>query len=237
MDDESVAKSAIDPSVRPILRAGAVCGFVVVAGYLATFPLYAWVGAPPSTGLVAQLEYFGARATGWWIIAGLMVATDLLLLPFFLAIYHALKGVGHHLMMLAVSCIALFVAVDVAITWTAHSTLIAGGTQYVAATSAAAKAAVLAGVAYPSAVLDTPIAGFGAIVLPSLGILLAGLAMRRGAFGKPAVYLALITGVTAFVFMGSYVAPALEPLRIVNALLVTAWYVLAAIGLLRLARR
>jgi len=236
MDDVRAASAELDPDDRRILRAGAICAFAVVAGYLATFPLYAWVGAPPSTGVVDQLDYFGAHAQGWWIIASLMVITDLLLLPLFLALYQALKGIGRHLVLLAFACIALFVAFDVAVTWTAHAVLIASGTQYAAATSAAAKTALVAGAAYPSAVLDSPVAGFGAIVMPSLAILLTGLAMLRGVFGKPAAYLALAAGMTAFAFMGSYAFDSLSPLKIVNALLVTAWYVVAGVGLYRMGR-
>lgn len=236
MDDETVVPAGIDTGTKWILRTGAICAFAVVAGYLATFPLYAWVGIPPSTGIEAQLD-FGSHADGWWIIACLMVVTDILLLPLFLALYQALKETGRYLMRLGVACIGLFVALDIAITWTAHSVLIAGGTEYAAATSDAARAAVAASAAYPSAVLESPVAGLCAIVLPSLGILLAGLVMLQGVFNKPTAYLALAAGATAFAFMGSYVFEALSALRIVNALLVTAWYGFAGAGLLRLGRQ
>jgi hypothetical protein len=237
MDNETVVPAGIDPDSKWILRTGAICAFTVVAGYLATFPLYAWVGIPQSAGIEAQLEYFGAHAGGWWAITWLMVVTDLLLLPLFLALYRALKGVGRDLMLLAIACIGLFVAVDLAVTWTAFSTLIVAGTEYAAATSLAARAASAARAAYPSAILESPLAGACAIVIPSLGILLAGLVMLRGVFNKPTAYLALATGVTAFAYMGSYVVEALSPLRIVNALLVTVWYALAGIQLYRLGQR
>ena len=237
MDAETVVTAGADPESKWILRTGAICAFAVVAGYLATFPLYAWVGTPPSAGIEAQLEYFGSHAGGWWAIAWLMIVTDLLLLPLFLALYRALKGVGRDLMLLAVACIGLFVALDMAVTWTAHSVLISSGTAFTAATSGAAKAALAASAAYPSAILESPVAGTLAIVMPSLGILLTGLVMLRGGFSKPTAYLALATGVTAIAFMGSYVVEALSPLRIVNALLVTVWYALAGIRLYRLGQR
>lgn len=236
MDDEAAVPAGVDPESTWTLRAGAICAFAVVVGYLATFPLYAWVGTPPA-GVEAQLAYFGSHAGGWWAIAWLMIVTDLMLLPLFLALYRALKGVGRDLMLLAMACVALFVAVDVAVTWTAHSALITGGTKYAAATSDAAKQALVASAAYPSAVLESPVAAVGAIVLPSLAILLVGVAMLRGAFGRLTAYWALATGVTAFVFMGSYVVEALAPLRIVNALLAMVWYALAGVGLLRLGRK
>jgi len=237
MDAETVVTAGADPESKWIIRTGAICAFAVVAGYLATFPLYAWVGTPPSAGIEAQLEYFGSHASGWWLIACLMLVTDLLLLPLFLALYRALKGAGQDLMLLAVACIGLFVALDFAITWAAHSVLIASGTEYAAATSGATKAALLAGAAYASAVLDSPVAGAGAIVMPSFGILLAGLVMLRGVFNKPTAYLGLAAGVTAIAFMGSYVVEALSPLRIVNAVLVMVWYALVGVRLYALGRR
>jgi hypothetical protein len=236
MDAALAMPVAADPESRWILRAGAVSGFAVVAGYLATFPLYAWVGEPPAAGVEARLAYFGSHAGGWWAITWLMVSTDLLLLPLFLALYRALKGLGRDLMLLASVCIGLFVAWDLAVTWTAHSVLIAGGTEYAAASSDAARAALVASASYPAAILDSPLAGASAIVLPSLGILLAGLVMLRGVFGKLTVYVALATGATALVFMGSYAVDALSWFRIANAVLATVWYALAAVRLSRLGR-
>lgn len=55
-----------------IFRIGAISALLVLVGYIATFPVYAWVGNPPKSGIDAQLTYFAANATGWWIITGLM---------------------------------------------------------------------------------------------------------------------------------------------------------------------
>lgn len=75
------------------------------------------------------------------------------------------------------------------------------------------------------------------MVVLSLGILLAGLVMLRGIFNKPAAYLALAVGVTAFAFMGSYLVGALTPPYVINALLATVWYALAGFRLYRLDQR
>lgn len=238
MDIKTPTSAATDPESKWTYRVSAYCAFAVVAGYLATFPLYARVGVPPSSGLEAQLEYFGSRATGWWIIAGIMIVTDLLLLPLFLGLFKALKGLGRDLLLsLATSSIVLFVAFDIAVTWISHSVLITSGSKYVLSNSIVTKAQLLASAAFPSAVLDSPVAGFGAIVFPSLGIFLAGIVMLRGIFGRTTAYLAVAAGVTALLFMFSYVVPALSPLRIINALLVTFWYLLAGIRLHKLSQQ
>lgn len=69
----------------------------------------------------------------------------------------------------------LFVILDLAVTWTAYSTMIISGVRYGAATSEAQRAALAAAAAYPSAILDSPLLGTYAILIPSLGILFAGL--------------------------------------------------------------
>lgn len=139
-------------------------------------------------------------------------------------------------MMMAVGCIGLFVVFDIVITWAAHSVMIASGTQYVDAASDAARSTLVASAAFPSAILESPLAGFGAILVPSLGIFLAGIAMLRGVFGKTAVYLAMAAGVTAFAFMLTYVFETLPSLRVVNALIVTIWYLIVGIRLYGLSR-
>lgn len=237
MDSETPGTEKVDMQNGWIIRTGAISAFAVVVGYLVTFPLYAMVGEPPMTGIEAQLEYFGSHAGGWWVITGLMIVSDFLLLPLFLALYWTLKAVGRDLMLLAIACIGLFVALDLAVTWTSYSVLIVAGSDYVAAGSSTAKVAIAASAAYPAAILRSPMAGMYATTVPALGILLTGLVMLRGVFNKPTAYVALTAGVAGIAFMSSYVVEALAPLRYINALLMTAAYVLAGIRLYRFGWR
>jgi hypothetical protein len=75
---------AVNSEGKWLLRVGGISAFVLVIGYLLTFPIYAWVGDAPPNAVEAQLNYFAEHATGWWAILGLMVFTDLLLVPVFL---------------------------------------------------------------------------------------------------------------------------------------------------------
>jgi hypothetical protein len=229
--------TAVDPDGKWLYRVGGISAFVLVIGYLLTFPVYAWVGDAPPNGVEAQLIYFAEHATGWWVILGLMVFTDLLLVPIFLALYLALKGVNRNVMLLAIACIGLFVALDLGVTWTAYSALITSGGNYAAATTDAQRAIFVAAAGYPSAMLDSPLGGTYSILFPSLAILLAGLVMRRGIFNKTTVYLALAAGITGIVFMGSYVADALYVVRIINALLAMVWYFFVGYRLYRLGQQ
>ncbi len=225
-----------DSEGRPTFRLGGIAALVLFAGYLATFPVYAAVGDAPPSGVEARLAYFARHAPGWWTILGLMVATDLLYVPVFLSLYHALKGISRAGMQLAAAAMGLFVALDLALTWTSYGRLIASGVKYGAATEAQ-RGVLVAAAGSASAVLDSPLLGVFAILVPSIGYFITGLVMRRGVFGRTTAWLALGTGATGILFMGSYVVGSLGVLRIVSALLATVWYAFVGVGLLRLGRR
>jgi hypothetical protein len=236
MTAQNTMAGAVDPDGKWLYRVGGISAFVLVVGYLLTFPVYAWVGDAPPSGVEAQLVYFAEHATGWWVILGLMVFTDLLWVPIFLSLYQALKRVNRNVMLLAIACAGLFVALDLAVTWTAYSTLIISGANYAAATTDAQRAVFVAAGSYPSAILESPLSGVYAILIPSLGSLLTGLVMLRGVFNKTTAYLALAAGIAGIVFMGSYVVGALDVFRIINALLATVWYGFVGYRLYRLGR-
>ena len=236
MTAQNTISGAVDPDGKWLYRLGGISAFVLVVGYLLTFPVYAWVGDAPPSGVEAQLVYFAEHATGWWVILGLMVFTDLLWVPVFLSLYQALKGVNRNVMLLAIACAGLFVALDLAVTWIAYSALITSGANYAAATTDAHRAVFVAAASYPSAILDSPLSGVYAILIPSLGTLLTGLVMLRGIFNKTTAYLALAAGITGILFMGSYVVGALDVFRIINALLATVWYGFVGYRLYRLGR-
>jgi hypothetical protein len=216
---------------------GSISAFVLVIGYLLTFPLYAWVGNAPSSGIETKLIYFAEHAAGWWAILGLMVFTDLLLIPIFLSLYQALKKISINGMLLAAACEGLFVILDLAITWMAYSALITSGGNYAAATTNAQRELFIADAGYPSAMLASPLLRIYAIVLPSLGTLFTGLVMIRSIFNKPTAYLALAVGVSGIIYLGSYVISGLDIVRIINALLVTVWYAFVGYNLFRLGQR
>ena len=228
---------AVDPDGKWMYRVGGIAALILVIGYFLTFPVYGSVGFYPD-GDEARLAYFAKNATGWWIITGLMVVTDLLIVPVFLALYQALKGISRNAMLLALACEGLFVAVDLAVTWTAHSSLLTLGSNYVAATSDAQRATLVAAAGYPSTMLDSPLGGIYAILIPALGILLTAPVMSKGIFGKSTVYLGWAVGISGIVAGMSPIFPgALSAMPIINALLVMVWYLFVGLRLYRLGRQ
>jgi hypothetical protein len=237
MNTQDRSVSAVDPEGKWLYRVGGIAAIVLVVGYFLTFPIYFYVGDQPASGVEAQLVYFSEHATGWWAIAFLMVFTDLLLVPIFFGIYMALKHINKGLMLVALAFKAfLFVILDLAVTWTAFSTVISTGVSYGAATTDAQRAALVAAAAYPSAILSSPLSGTYAIVIPSLGVLFAGLVMLKGVFNRATAYIAVVTGLTGILWMGSFFIDGLGVVRIVNALLAMVFYLLVGVRLYRLGR-
>lgn len=226
----------VDADGRWIYRAGGLSALVLGIGYLLTIPLMiAYAGGFPPPGTEARLSFFAEHAAGWWANTALMVSTDLLYVPVFLAVYQALKGINKYLMLLALSCAGLFVALDLAVTWTALPSLIMLGGDYAAATSDAQRAIIVAAAGYPSAINDSPLSGIYAELIPALGLLLASLVMRRGIFNKALAYVGVIAGISGILSgIGPLFFSDLETAKYINALLATIWFLLVGWRLYKL---
>jgi hypothetical protein len=237
MNAQNVRANSVDPEGKWLYRVGGIAAIVLVVGYFVSIAIYAWVGDQPASGVDAQLAYFADQAAGWWAIVLLMVFTDLLLVPIFFGLYLALKHINKGLMLVALTFTAfLFVILDLAVTWTAFSTMIIAGTEYVAATTEAQRAALAAAAAYPSAIVISPLAGTYAIVFPALGVLFASLVMLKGVFNKATAYIGVAMGLTGVLWMGSFFIDGLAVLRYINAMLAAVFYLLVGIRLYRLSR-
>lgn len=229
----------VDSDGRWIYRVGGLSGIILGIGYLLTIPVTTlYAGGFPPLGAEARLAFFAEHTAGWWAVTALMVFTDLLYVPVFLALYHALKSFNKYLMLLAFACAGLFVVLDLAVTWTAFPSLIILGGNYAAATSDAQRAIIVAAAGYPSAIIDSPLAGIYAILFPGLGELLAGLAMRKGIFSKALAYTGIIAGVCGILAgIGPIFIRDLEAAQYINASLAMLWFFFAGLTLYRLSRQ
>ena len=233
-----IAQSTVDPHGKWIYRVGGLFAIFLGIGYLLTFPVITYAGGFPPSGIEAQLAFFAEHASGWWALTGLMVFTDLLYVPIFLALFQALKGINKYMMALAIACAGLFVALDLAVTWTAYSSLIIFGGNYAAATSDVQRATIVAAAGYPSAINDSPLLGIYIIFIPALGLLLVSLVMRRGIFHKALAYLGVIAGIFGILAgIGPLFISELETAQKVNAGLAMIWFFLVGFKLYRLSRQ
>jgi len=213
-----------------LYRLGGISALVIGTAYVATVGLYAQVGSPPSGG-EASLVYFAGKTTVWWAILGLSVATDVLYIPVALSLYFALKDVNWNAMLVATALVALFVVLDLAVTWSNFASLIVLSGDYAAAANDAQRAADVAAASYASAVLTSPLERVYAIVILSSGILVIGLVMLKGVFRKTTAYLGLLTGVLGIVSLAG-----LGVTIIANALCATVWILLVGYRLYQLGR-
>ncbi len=227
----------VAPDGKSLYRVGGVSALVLGIGYVVIIALYVHVGAPPS-GTEAWLTYLAGHRTTWWAIVGLSVLTDFLFLPVTLALYLALKGMNRSVMLLATTCVGLFVVVDLAVTWTNYAALITLSGNYTAATNDAQRAVIVAAAHYPSAVLQSSLVGVYVILVPSVGFLLTGLVMLKGIFSKGTAYLALIAGILGIVsVVGPILVSALSLTVIIASVFTTVWVLFVGYRLYRLGHQ
>ena len=227
---EERAADTVGPGQKQWYRVGAVAALSLGIGYIIIFPLYAYVGPPPSGG-DAWFKYLPGKTTVWWVIVGISVFTDFLFVPLALALYLALKGRNRNAMLLAVALVGLFVVRDLAVTWSHYASILALYGKYLTATDDVQRAGFLAAANYGSAMLTSPVEIVYAIVTLSFGILLIGFVMLGGVFNKITAYLGIATGI-----LGIASLTRLSLAIIGNALLATAWLFLAGYRLYRLAQ-
>lgn len=234
MSAKTMSVNAVDPEGTGLYRVGGISALLLGLAYIATIPLYASVGAPPSGG-EARLHYLVGKTTVWWAILGLSVLTDVLFVPVALALYLALKGVNRNAMLIATAFVGLFVVLDLAVTWPNYAALISLSGNYAAATTAAERAIYVAAANYASAVLTSSLEAIYSILVLSLGILLVGLVMLKGIFGKSTAYVGVLTGILGIVAaVGPFFVSALSVTIIMTAVLTTAWVLLVGFRLYRL---
>ncbi len=199
--------------------------------YAVIIGLYLPMGAPPS-GCAARLAFVAGNTTSWWGILALSVVTDLLFVPVALALYVALKNHGRNAMLLATACVALFVVLDLAITWTNYAAIISLSGKYARAVSETQKMAIVTAAGYPCTVLESGLLFVYNTLTLSVGILITGAVMLRETFSRSAAYLGLATGILGIVsVVGPLFVSALSVVIVLTSILTTAWLLFAGYGL------
>ena len=183
MDTSYAAEGPHGVSPAWMLRIGGVAALLLAAGYVATIPLFAAAGVPPS-GAQARLDYHATTAAAWWAIVALSVLTDLLFIPVSIALYTALRRSSESAMLLATVFTLLFVVLDLSRDLAQLHIAITLSQQYATATTVDQRAILVAAAGYPSAVLSSPLQSIDSILTLSIGILVTGLVILRGAFGR-----------------------------------------------------
>lgn len=212
-----------DQDRKWLFQIGGVSGIALGVGYIAIIAMYVPIGAPPK-GVVERLAYLSAHTTAWWWILGLSVVTDLLFLPLALSLYEGLKDVSRSMMLLATAFVALFVFLDLAITWTNWAALITLSNKYTVAVNSAEKSAIVAMAQYPVMVLQSGLLFVYNSLTLAIGLFLIGIVMLKSGFGKASAYLGIATGALGIIaVVGSFFVRFLDSLIILVSLLMMIW--------------
>ena len=237
MSAQKIMINEIDSDWKWLYRVGGISALVLGIGYIIIIALYVPVGAPPS-GAEARLMYLAGKTTLWWSILGLSVLTDFLFVPVAFSLYFALKGINKKVMLLATSCVGLFVVLDLTITWTNYASLITLSSNYAAATNETERAVFVTAAIYPSILLESNLLFVYNTLTLSVGILMTGLVMLRGVFSKSTAYVGLITGILGMVaVVGPFLVTALGAAIIIASILTTIWVLFAGYRLYRLGQQ
>jgi hypothetical protein len=236
MSEEEPIAYAPDPGWKRMYRWGAISAFALVVGYLIITALYIPVYPVPDTGQ-AMLEYLNGKTSVWWAIMGVSALTDFLYALVALSLYQALKGINRDAMVVATGFMALFVVLELAISWPNYAALLTLSEGYAAATTDLQRATYVAAATYSTAVLNSTVPKVYAILLPALGTLGIGLVMRKGIFNKAAAILGVIVGVLGILsVVGPLLTSALDATIILTSLLTTVWFLLVGLRLYKLGR-
>ena len=87
-------------------------------------------------------------------------------------------------------------------------------------------------------IIDSPLLGIYAILIPALGLLLVSLVMRKGIFNTALAYLGVVAGISGILAgVGPLFISHLETAQKINAGLSTIWFFVAGWQLYRLGRQ
>lgn len=211
-----------------LYRAGGLSALAIAGAYILIIVLYALAGTPPVGG-EAWLAYLSGKTTLWWAIVGVSVMTNFLFVPVALALYATLKPIHRNAMRIAIAFMGLFIALELAVNWTCYASLIMLSSDYTAAANEMQRMAYAAAANYPSAVIASPLALVYAIGTLSLAILIIGIVMLNGVFGKITAWLGILTGV-----LGMAAVAGVGIAVILNAMTATIWLLLVGYRLSRL---
>lgn len=230
-------RTSIDRNGTWLYRAGGLSALALGVAYIVIIGLYVRTGAPPSS-VEARLAYLAGHTMAWWAILGLSVLTDFLFVPVALSLYVVLKEINRNLMLFATACVALFIVLDLAITWTNYATLITLSGKYAKAASEAQRAIVITAADYPYLVLESRLLFVYNTLVLAVGILMIGFVMMNGTFGKRIAYLGIAIGILGVVSVaGPVFVSALSVTIILTSALTAVWVVLVGYRLYRLGQQ
>ena len=227
---ETVAEP--DPSWRSLYRAGGICAVLAGVLYIAALALDFIVPPAPVSGGAATLQYIASHRSFYILAQTLWLAPSVLLMVAFLALPVALKHLNKSYA--AIGALIGVASWALSLAWPTTGggghALVYLSDQYVAATSAAQRAAFAA--AAEGFIAQNTIPTLIGILEP-VGILILSLIMLKGVFHKSVAYLGIITGILGVV--SETLRPIMGISYAVYGILLIVWFLVIGWNLFWLA--
>jgi len=230
------AEASPDPSWRGLYRAGGVSALLyvvltfaipVVLGFITPQPASAG-GVATFAGGIATLQFIASHGSVFILNQALIFGPSILAMVVFLALYMALKHLNKSYAAIG-ALLAIAAAVLTLVTFSIVGGLVYLSAEYVAATTAAQRAAFTTAAEALIAVHNAMIADG---ILFTTGILIISLVMLKGVFRKGIAYLGIVTG--ALGIISEALRPILGYSYAVYGILLLIWLIAVGWKLYRL---
>ncbi len=213
-------------------------GIVIAVGYAFLPIAFAISGFPLPSEASQWVTYLEGKTNIWWWIIWISIITNILYLPFAYGLYELLKKNYKALIMISGVLFALFVFLELSITWTNYPAIIELSQKYNLASSETQKLVILSAIEFASASFQTPVTAFYTIVIPSLATILASYVMfKNKAFGKTIPLIGFISGICNVISVwGGYFYEPLEKLVMPGSFLVLFWFAGIGVKFIKLSK-
>jgi len=223
---------------RWLYRLAGYSGIAVAVGYVFMTAGFIISGTPLPVTAEAWVAYMAGKSNIWWGIICLSIITDILYLPIAAGLYRLLKNVHRGMLVTAGALYALFVVLELSITYSNFPAIIELVNRYGLATTEAQRALYLSAIEYASTVFQTPVNGFYTIFVPSIAVILFSIVMLKSAkFSRIASYIGISSGaLNAFSVIGGLFSSTLGLLVIPGSVLALVWKFAVGIKFLKVGR-
>lgn len=218
-----------------ILLFGGLSGIAIGIGYIVITVACVIAGFPLPTDATAWVDYLNGKTLIWWIIIWLSIITNILYIPFAYGMYELLKKTHAGMLLVSFSLFALFVVLELSITWSKYPAIIDLVSKYHLSTDSELKLIYLAAIETMSSEFQTVVTSFYMIFIPSIATILASIALFQTKISNRLIaIIGLISGsCNAISSMGGFIYKPLGNLVVLGSFLILFWFMGIGIALLK----
>ena len=201
-------------------------GILIAAGYIVITALFVLSGPSLPKDAASWIQYLDGKFFLWWWIIWLSIITDILYLPFSLGLFQLLKENNRGLALASMLLFAMFVLLELSLTWSKFPAVLDLVQRTLAAESAEVRLMLTAAIEAVTTEFNTPVAVFYTIFIPSTATVIISVVMLMKSIGPRAVSIVgALSGTCNIVSSaGRWFAPSLEQLVVAGSFLSLFWF-------------